>query len=99
MGLFSLDHMAYNIDRDPSQEPALLEMSIKALEILSHATTDSENGFFMMIEGSRIDMAAHSNDPAAHVREILHYNRVVEAVKDWVAAHPDTVMISVRVIP
>lgn len=94
MGLFSLDHMAYNIDRDPSQEPALLEMSIKALEILSHATTDSENGFFMMIEGSRIDMAAHSNDPAAHVREILHYNRVVEAVKDWVAAHPDTVMIS-----
>lgn len=52
--------MAYEIDRDESQEPSLSEMSEKALDILYTATKDKEKGFFLMIEGSRIDMAAHS---------------------------------------
>jgi alkaline phosphatase len=52
--------MSYEIDRNPSLEPSLKEMSAKALSILSAATKESDNGFFLMIEGSRIDMAAHS---------------------------------------
>ncbi len=52
--------MAYEIDRDASKEPSLSEMSKKALDILYNATEDKEKGFFLMIEGSRIDMAAHS---------------------------------------
>lgn len=55
-----MQHMSYEIDRNPSIEPSLKEMSAKALSILSAATKDSDNGFFLMIEGSRIDMAAHS---------------------------------------
>lgn len=52
--------MAYEIDRDSTKEPSLTEMSKKALDILYNATDDTEKGFFLMIEGSRIDMAAHS---------------------------------------
>lgn len=52
--------MAYEIDRDEKKEPSLTEMSKKALDILYEASKDSEKGFFLMIEGSRIDMAAHS---------------------------------------
>lgn len=52
--------MSYEIDRDQTKEPSLTEMSDKALHLLSSATQDSEQGFFLMIEGSRIDMAAHS---------------------------------------
>lgn len=52
--------MAYEIDRDEKKEPSLTEMSKKALDILFKATEDKEKGFFLMIEGSRIDMAAHS---------------------------------------
>lgn len=52
--------MAYEIDRDPKVEPSLTEMSQKALDILFKATEETEKGFFLMIEGSRIDMAAHS---------------------------------------
>ena len=59
MSLFTPDHMAYEIDRNPILEPSLSEMAIKALEILNESTESSEHGFFLMIEGSRIDMAGH----------------------------------------
>ncbi|KAI9348166.1 alkaline-phosphatase-like protein [Obelidium mucronatum] len=94
MGLFTPDHMSYEIDRDPSKEPSLREMAIKALDILSHATKRTRKGFFIMIEGSRIDMAGHSNDPAAHVHEILAYNEMIQSVIEWVDRNPNTIMIS-----
>jgi alkaline phosphatase len=46
--------MSYEIDRDPTQEPSLKEMSEKALKFLEAATANSNKGFFLMIEGSRI---------------------------------------------
>ena len=95
MNLFSDDHMSYEIDRDPITQPALSEMTDKALRLLSHATKNSEKGFFLMIEGSRIDMAGHTNDPATHVQEILAYQKTVEVVKKFVEENPSTVMISV----
>ncbi|KAJ2585930.1 vacuolar alkaline phosphatase, partial [Coemansia sp. RSA 1804] len=87
--------MDYEIDRDPKVQPSLAEMAKKALDILEHATRKRNDGFFLMIEGSRIDMAAHTNDPAAHVRDILAYWEAVSAVRKFVDAHPDTVLISV----
>ncbi|TFK60646.1 alkaline phosphatase-like protein [Pluteus cervinus] len=39
MGLFSLDHMSYTIDRDPEVQPSLTEMAIKALDALFVAAT------------------------------------------------------------
>ncbi|KAJ3193647.1 hypothetical protein HK101_004425 [Irineochytrium annulatum] len=94
MALFTPDHMNYDIDRDSAVEPSLTEMAIKALTILDAATAKSDKGYFIMIEGSRIDMAAHSNDPAAHLHEILEYNRAIDAVMKWVSTHDNTVMIS-----
>ncbi|KAJ2125838.1 vacuolar alkaline phosphatase [Coemansia sp. RSA 1822] len=95
LGTFAPSHMDYEIDRDPAQQPSLAEMTNKALGILSAATKNTNAGFFLMIEGSRIDMAAHTNDPAAHVREIIAYWDAISAVRAYVDAHPDTVLISV----
>ncbi|KAG0223555.1 hypothetical protein BGW42_005815, partial [Actinomortierella wolfii] len=99
LGLFHLDHMNFNLDRENSEtiraeEPSLNEMVQKALETLKAASRKTRTGFFLMIEGSRIDMAAHNNDPAAHVHEILQYHKVVQTVRDFVYMNPDTVMIS-----
>lgn len=94
MSLFSSDHMDYEIDRNPKKQPSLSEMSKKALDILYKSTEYNEKGFFLMIEGSRIDMAAHSNDAATHVHEILEYQNTIELVKKYVDEHPDTIMIS-----
>ncbi|KAG0337841.1 hypothetical protein BG000_004895 [Podila horticola] len=94
MGLFHLGHMNFEIDRQPSEEPALHEMAQAALDSLKEHSTKADKGFFLMIEGSRIDMGAHNNDPVAHVHEILEYHRTIALVRDFVAQNPDTIMIS-----
>ena len=47
--------MNFDIDRDPAKEPSLTEMTMKALDIVSK----NPKGFFMMVEGGRIDQALH----------------------------------------
>jgi len=63
--------------------PSLEEMTRTALKALSAATKDSEKGFFIMIEGSRIDHAGHANDPVAQVHEVLAYDRAFAAAVDF----------------
>jgi alkaline phosphatase len=94
MALFTSSHMNYEIDRDPQKEPSLKEMALKAIALLEKESKGK--GYFLMIEGSRIDMAAHSNDPAGHLHDILAYHEAIAAVKDHVAKYKsETVMISV----
>ncbi|OMJ23074.1 Alkaline phosphatase [Smittium culicis] len=95
MGLFSDSHMDYEIDRDPLKQPSLSAMADKAIKILSDSSSKANTGFFLMIEGSRIDMAAHSNDPATHIREIISYWDTVKLVRKFVDKNPNTVVISV----
>ncbi|CAE6489319.1 unnamed protein product [Rhizoctonia solani] len=93
MGLFTAGHMSYEVDRDPAVEPSLLEMTKTALETLKQATRNTKQGFFIMIEASRIDHAAHGNDPVGHLHEIVMYNEVVDYLREWVDKNQDTVMI------
>ncbi|CAE6426951.1 unnamed protein product [Rhizoctonia solani] len=93
MGLFTASHMSYEVDRDPAVEPSLLEMTKTALETLKQATRNTKQGFFIMIEASRIDHAAHANDPVGHLHEIVMYNEVVDYLREWVDKNQDTVMI------
>lgn len=86
MGLFAHDDIPYEIDRRYREDtyPSLAETAQTALEILETATKDSEQGFFIMIEGSRIDHAGHANDPAAQVHEVLAYDKTMAAVLDFI---------------
>lgn len=86
MGLFAGGDIPYEIDRRYEEEtyPSLKEMAKTALHALSAATHDSEQGFFIMIEGSRIDHAGHANDPAAQVHEVLAYDHTLAAVLDFI---------------
>lgn len=85
LGLLASTDIPYEIDRIhvadvyPSQE----EMAKLALKALSAATKDSDKGFFIMIEGSRIDHAGHANDPAAQVHEVLAHDKTFAAVLDF----------------
>ncbi|KAG9099944.1 hypothetical protein FRC06_004685 [Ceratobasidium sp. 370] len=93
LGLFAPRALAYEIDRDPKVEPSLLEMAQTALGILKRATATGEQGFFVMIEASKIDFAGHANDLVGHLSEITMYNRVVEYLKTFVDQNPDTILI------
>lgn len=91
LGLFSMSHMDYEIDRDPAAQPSLAEMTKKTLELLS---TD-EDGYFVMVEGSRIDHAGHGNDAAAHLRDILAYNEAVATALAHAKRDGNTLVVSV----
>jgi alkaline phosphatase len=85
LGLFAEKDIPFEIDRRHANDvyPSLDEMARTALAALSKASEDSDKGFFIMIEGSRIDHAGHGNDPAAQVHEVLAYDRTFAAVLDF----------------
>jgi len=89
LGLFADGDVPFEIDRRNMADvyPSLSEMAITALTALGEATKDSEKGFFLMIEGSRIDHAGHVNDPAAQVREVLEYDKTFKIVLDFLEAN------------
>ncbi|KAF9109720.1 hypothetical protein BGX27_007273 [Mortierella sp. AM989] len=95
MGLFHPSHMNFEIDRkhNHEDEPPLHVMASEGLRALKAHAKDGQ-GFFLMIEGSRIDMGAHNNDPVAHVHEILEYHETIRVVREFVENNPDTIMIS-----
>ncbi|KAK7723670.1 vacuolar alkaline phosphatase [Botryosphaeria dothidea] len=85
LGLFAPTDIPYEIDRRNENDiyPSLDEMARTAMKALSAATKDSEKGFFLMIEGSRIDHAGHANDPAAQVHEVLAYDKAFASVLEF----------------
>ena len=93
LGLFNDSYMNYLQDRDEldSQEPNLLEMTTKAIDVLS----ENEDGFFLMAEGARIDHASHAADVPGVVAETLDFDASVEYAVDWAKEHGDTMVVVV----
>ena len=85
LGLFAPSDIPFEMDRINMNDvyPSLSEMAQTALRALEKATAGSDKGFFLMIEGSRIDHAGHINDPAAQVREVLEYDKTFKAVVEF----------------
>lgn len=90
IALFAMDHMAYEIDRDASLEPSLAEMTEKAIELLGRNT----EGFFLMVEGARIDHAGHANDPASLLHEVLAFDQAVAAALEFARRNGETLVVA-----
>lgn len=87
-GLFADKAMAYDLDK-PVEQPTLAEMTSKAIDTLSK----DEDGFFLMVEGSKVDWAAHANDPVGIVSDILAFDKAVSQGLEYAKKHKDTVVI------
>lgn len=60
---------------------------------LTKLSAEADDGFFLMVEGSKIDSASHDNDMQAMLNELQAFNATVSACKEWAAANGDTVVI------
>jgi alkaline phosphatase len=89
LGLFNQGNMLFEIDRKGSTEPSLAEMTTKALEVLSK----KEQGFFLMVEGGRIDHGAHHYDIGAVISDTLAFDEAIKVAYDFQKANPDTLLI------
>jgi alkaline phosphatase len=80
LGLFQRSHLQFEHDRekDTAGEPALGEMTEKALEILSR---DPE-GYFLLVEGGRIDHAHHGGNAYRALSDTVEFARAVQVAMD-----------------
>lgn len=70
----------------------LPDMTRLCIDHLMKYTPDS---FFMMVEGGSIDHAAHSNDGAAVMKEVINFNQALAYAYDFYVGHPDETVIIV----
>ena len=92
LGMFSADHLPYVLDRrqmNLSGVPTLAEMTSAAIDVLSR----HDAGFFMLVEGGRIDYAGHANDPGSLLHEILDFDEAVGTALEFQRQHPDTLVL------
>ena len=87
--LFGDRALPYDLDRDPEVTPSLSEMTEKAIEILSK----KENGFFLMVEGSQVDWAAHGNDPVGIITEYLAFDEAVGKAIEFAKKDGETAVV------
>ncbi len=78
LGLFTMDHMAYDLDRDPAAEPSLAEMTSKAIDVLKN----NGKGFFLMVEGGRIDHALHATNARRALQDTVAFDDAIQAAID-----------------
>jgi len=88
--MFAPVDLAYDFDRDPGKEPSLAEMTKKAIDLLSQ----DKDGFFLMVEGSKIDWAAHANDPIGLMSDILAFDEAVGVALDFAKNDGNTLVIA-----
>lgn len=73
----------------PERGEMLPEATKKAIEVLSN----NENGFFLMIEGSRIDWGGHANNISEVVQETLDFDRAIGVALAFAAENKETLVI------
>ena len=81
--------LPYALDGDGG-DVSLAEFTAKGIELL-----DNPKGFFMMVEGGKIDWACHANDAAAAVRDTLAFDEAVRVARSFAARHPKETLIVV----
>lgn len=81
----------YAIDRT-KDDLTLADITRSAINFLSK---DLSKGFFLMVEGGKIDWACHSNDAATVFHEVADMDEAVKVAYEFYSQHPDETLIVV----
>jgi alkaline phosphatase len=82
--------LPYFIDQNGKSDISLSDFTKKGIELL-----DNKKGFFMMIEGGKIDWACHANDAATVIQEVIQFDKAVAVALDFYKKHPEETLILV----
>ncbi|XP_038196958.1 alkaline phosphatase, germ cell type-like [Arvicola amphibius] len=88
MGLFEPEHMKYDIYRDPTQDPSLVEMTEVAVRMLSR----NPRGFFLFVEGGRIDHGHHEGRAYRALTEAVMFDSAIDKA-DQLTSEQDTMIL------
>ncbi|MFA6404003.1 MAG: alkaline phosphatase [Salinivirgaceae bacterium] len=87
--LLSNAEFAWEID-NVKESVSLAEFTKKGIEVVNNP-----KGFFMMVEGGKIDWACHANDGAASIKEVLAFDSAIAEALEFYKMHPDETLIIV----
>jgi alkaline phosphatase len=92
LGLFEPSHMLFEADRglDVAGEPSLSEMTAKAIEILSQ----DPDGWFLMVEGGRIDHAHHLGNAYRALVETVELSNAVRTAVELVSLRETLIVVT-----
>lgn len=92
-GMFSDGEMPYALDRKHNVSgaslPTLADMTRAAISIVEK----NPKGFFLMVEGGRIDHASHANDIRTMIEETLEFDDAIAVGLDFQKSHPDVLIV------
>ncbi len=90
IALFTPSHLPYELDRKKdNSSPSLAEITDKAIAVLAN----DDKGFFLMVEGGRIDHASHANDITATIYDTLALDEAVASALSFYQRHPTETLI------
>lgn len=90
LGLFSDSNMPYEKERNLTDNtPSIADMTRKAIEILDQ----NSSGFFLMVEGGRIDHESHDNDKVGAILETIAFDLAIKEAKHYVETHANSILI------
>lgn len=81
----------YAIDRKKG-DMTLAEITRAGINFLSKG---DDNGFFLMVEGGKIDWACHANDAATAFNEVIDFDNAIRVAYEFYEQHPDETLIVV----
>ncbi|XP_049865265.1 membrane-bound alkaline phosphatase-like [Pectinophora gossypiella] len=87
LGLFEADHLQYNLQADKVTEPTLAELTEVAINSLSR----NEKGYFLFVEGGRIDHGHHATWAQLALDETIEFDLAVKKATELVG--DDTLIV------
>ncbi|XP_018573647.1 membrane-bound alkaline phosphatase [Anoplophora glabripennis] len=91
LGLFGSSYVPYNLDRNDSVTPSLEEMTEVAINIASKGN-GADNGYFLFIEGGRIDHAHHDTWAKKALDETVEFSKAIQKALD-LTSEEDTLIV------
>ncbi len=81
VALLAPDHFAYTVDQPSEGEARTLPSLAKLTELAVRQLSRNESGYFLLVEGGRIDHAQHENRARAALQELLAFDQAVAVAR------------------
>lgn len=90
LGLFAASHMEYHLDDVNHAQPSLKEMTEGAIKLLSK----HREGYFLFVEGGRIDHAHHDSLAAKALDETVQFSEAIQAAIELTRRDDTLIVVS-----
>ncbi|MBQ7115000.1 MAG: alkaline phosphatase [Clostridia bacterium] len=79
----------WTLEQSDANTPTLEQMTKKAIDLLD----DTDEGFFLMVEGAHIDKHSHSNDDAKMTEAVEAFDKAIEYALEYAKADGETLVV------